>query len=750
MGDEHERRTQEKRTTRGRHNEFCYNFFATDMSISPQHHQKQLQRQLLSDALGHGPYLWNDQDVNNALLWFPPETCDHSNSYDVKADDGKNVERDVSEIEGNFGIESRKKSGHEKSDTPDDATAHHAQSQSQPNSTIPHEIIQNESGLEFLRRLIQSRGIWMPRPPRLAPTKKEKKRKDSHTGKRGNGKEGSMEGRDRKSKRRKGSRGEKISGTIEANRSASDGTALANIGEKNSKSMPTKQPAQKNDPSPLPSILMGYYKLHDSPEEVISTPTEEADDESDYRNLASREHSRNDPISNNLDCDAAATSEKNATCQKNDKTLPQSFSHHSSMASTKLVDDLASIILERQHTNELYQEILHDCNRIPEDNDRVFSIGLGDDCTDESVRMNYHIDRYMTHPTTCIRRVYASSLYDRLVNLNSKGRGKEGKIAIEPNDARNVTTTAEAKINPSVDRYLQKLFGLAVTNDKIREVILLMILEPVRRLQMKASCTDDDSKTHGDYRRRNGFPTQPAVLNNRQESLCLVGHHSQAPNLDLFPLMTSSLYLLPSIATSSYTTSSFHNHNIAPKVIDKESSRPEITALVRLVIETKETSKQSKPSLVSQTPSHSIPWWSLPSPLLCTISQMHFSLACEYIRFWIDRALDGYNEAYDIHTVSGNIGTGASDFAKNFNMLFQQSIWRIRQFCFTSQRLSMLASQMLDAAGRDCSCWCEPFRGDSRVDDEKGVPKTDLDYHTSSALKAIRCRAFPDCISNKD
>ncbi len=295
-------------------------------------------------------------------------------------------------------------------------------------------------------------------------------------------------------------------------------------------------------------------------------------------------------------------------------------------------------------------------------------------------------------------------------------------------------------MNPSSERFLQKLFALAGANNKIREVILLMLLEPVRRLQVKASTSDKNSTIREYCRRWNDFQTQHSEIQSRQKCLTLDRELQKESKMDLFPLLTSSLFILPSKTTSSHYNSSFRCH-VTQEDMEKEFTRPEIVALVRLVIETEETSEQLEHSSVSQTRSQPMSWWSLPSPLLCTISQMHFSLAREYIRNWIGRALEGYNEAYGDLAGPGDTFSGDDFYKKNNNALFQQSVRRIRQFCSTSQRLSILASQMLDAAGSDCF--------DDTMDNDKGVRKTDYDFRKSLALKAIRRTTFPDCGSAK-
>ena len=50
-------------------------------------HRKKRRTELLRDAASHGPYLWSDLDVENALLWFqcysssPPSSSSSSSSF---------------------------------------------------------------------------------------------------------------------------------------------------------------------------------------------------------------------------------------------------------------------------------------------------------------------------------------------------------------------------------------------------------------------------------------------------------------------------------------------------------------------------------------------------------------------------------------------------------------------------------------------------------------------------------------------
>ena len=136
-----------------------------------------------------------------------------------------------------------------------------------------------------------------------------------------------------------------------------------------------------------------------------------------------------------------------------------------------------------------------------------------------------------------------------------------------------------------------------------------------------------------------------------------------------------------------------------------------------------------------RNPTQTMVWWTLPSPLLCTISQMHFSIACEYIWYWIDQAVIGHEQLYSSSTttrteqLSSNNGNEAES-------AFQKAVQRIEQFRSTSTHLNLLCSRILHCmeekesqTALDMSLLEE--------DDENAVA-----FRKSLAWKAIRHHVF--------
>ncbi len=112
------------------------------------------------------------------------------------------------------------------------------------------------------------------------------------------------------------------------------------------------------------------------------------------------------------------------------------------------------------------------------------------------------IDEYMVHPTTCARRVYAASIYDRLVNLATTNNNEDDDCSNHDYGGSNSTTFCNngeeitVKDSKAVQKYLQKLFGLATNNAKIQEVILLLVLEPLRRLSIRQMIVKGGEEQH--------------------------------------------------------------------------------------------------------------------------------------------------------------------------------------------------------------------------------------------------------------
>ena len=84
-------------------------------------------------------------------------------------------------------------------------------------------------------------------------------------------------------------------------------------------------------------------------------------------------------------------------------------------------------------------------------------------------------DEYMTLPTTCARIAYASCLFDKMIALSHREScGDSTAIGVNNGDD-------DDHLPSQLFIFLHKLLGLAATNGKIREVIMLILLEPKRR-----------------------------------------------------------------------------------------------------------------------------------------------------------------------------------------------------------------------------------------------------------------------------
>ena len=118
-----------------------------------------------------------------------------------------------------------------------------------------------------------------------------------------------------------------------------------------------------------------------------------------------------------------------------------------------LYTDLTDIVSLRRYTLELYRAALLCCSSCDKNDD-----GLHKHPETQPRHHQHHqqqlqavmtrkIDEYMVHPTTCTRRVYASSIYDRLLELYDNNNSK---------DDNNTSLLLE--------KYIQKLFKLATSN----------------------------------------------------------------------------------------------------------------------------------------------------------------------------------------------------------------------------------------------------------------------------------------------
>jgi hypothetical protein len=383
------------------------------------------RRKFTQEANSHGPYLWSGEDIENALLWFTQSTQKQQRQQQLQVEDGGN---ETMAEEGTADLLTE----NEQSSASSSAAA-----------AVAVECQEEEAGCEFLRLLLHSRGIWNPRPSKL----KKKRSATSSAATNHLADDGHVNKRKRKRKRYNDDDSTNVGG----------GNINENDGEEGSK-RPASSTMELS--SPLQSVLMGYYQLFHK-ENVVTMPLEDGNN-----------NNSNDSGSIDKDKDTATAS---ATSEA---TL---------RASSKLYDDLNTIILSRQHTQDIYRASLYTTSA-PSNHLSSLStiihqqehptIQKSDHRNQHrlSFQMTHKIDQYMVHPTTCARRVYASSIYDRLLHL--AGTANNNNNNSNETETEEVATTSSKR----VQKFLQKLFGLAMTtssvnhhNDgKIQEVILLL------------------------------------------------------------------------------------------------------------------------------------------------------------------------------------------------------------------------------------------------------------------------------------
>ena len=519
--------------------------------------QQQQQQHLLTQATSHGPYLWTNRDVENALLWFLP------------------------------------------SSSPSDA------------SDIELEV-QGGGGREFLRRLIHARGISVPRPLLHSRSKKnsnKKKRKSSDDGK-------------------------------------------------------------SNDQ--LQSVLMGYY----------------------YQIFANNDS--NSYESSSLSSSHNINSADGSDAEKQHNSSTSDIQKNTSKASDALLHDLNTIISARQHNNDIYNAYRNMCwqgnygkwksssddgTKIKVNAAMILSAS-GDNKVkvQGTIRMGRIIEEYMIHPSTCAKRVYASKVFDRLVNLCNNTNTPMGEQQSRGNNKMSTSLTGDTK-NDALHKYLEKLFGLAYNNIKIQEVIMLLVLEPFRRLQQQCAQEEKLQEDYNDSKRQQ----QPV------------------PGMDFSPLLTSA-----SFWADTETIEKIYAQPLVPSLIHfiLQSSPPRSPKLaigddnnnLGSLYSTAAAASSSVAQGDKYSPSSTISWWTLPSPLLCTVSQLHYEIACKYIRYWIEMAVLGHDELYNTSPTNlpQSNKTPCDRSAKiEEESSFHNAIQRIKQFFSTSDRLNALGRHTL-------------------------------------------------------
>ena len=285
------------------------------------------------------------------------------------------------------------------------------------------------------------------------------------------------------------------------------------------------------------------------------------------------------------------------------------------MASSQLQSDLNTIILSRLRTNELYNAMLEE------------TTNTKSDTVPKGLQMNTRIDEYMTHPKAAILRAYTSELYSRYKTLAEGDR----------------------------KRLIEKLLCLAEDDVEVQQVVLLFLLEPLRRLYVER--------------------LQKSIYNQNDNTQA---NQEMSSKISLYPLLTSNVIW----------------SDIPADQIEEECSREPMQQIIDFITDSASSKFNNTPTeRKPKSPNSQICWWSLPSPLLCFVSQLYFSLACAYIRYLIKTAIVQHDNLYVIDTINRNDADEELSSCKENP--FESVMLRIQQFTQTSQRLESLASYVI-------------------------------------------------------
>jgi hypothetical protein len=273
---------------------------------------------------------------------------------------------------------------------------------------------------------------------------------------------------------------------------------------------------------------------------------------------------------------------------------------------------------------------------------------------------------------------------------------------------------------PALRGFLRKLIGLAATDAGIREVALLVLLEPTRRSRVDR--LDDIA------RRR---PTRRAV--------------------DAPPTARA-----PSSHGAALSSASHQRDDVSSeKDAEEACSRPPLSTLVRSILLTSRPGGRMRAAAADEGDDDDISarrattttraaaaaaaaWWTLPCPLLCCVSHACLPIASEYVRYWIEMAAIGHAKLYDgppamDHPDDGGgmgNGDGNNNGDEDDGELFRRAICRIIQFRSTSDRLGSLCRHALHSIdGKSMGSSVESY--------SKGDEDEDFAFKTSLAWKAI-------------
>ena len=191
----------------------------------------------------------------------------------------------------------------------------------------------------------------------------------------------------------------------------------------------------KSTRSPLQSILKGYYRL-------MSSCLVCDNSNNDTRSLPS-ECMENDTVTTTTTTTTMTTKER--------------IQNAASVASSRLLTDLWSIIHARSHNIDIYRAY---SNVVDRDRERQSREKRG--VNGRGGKRMISFDEYMTLPPTCARVAYASCLYDKMIGLCYRENcGDSTTLGVNDDD--------DDHLPSQLYIFLHKLLGLAATNAKIRE-----------------------------------------------------------------------------------------------------------------------------------------------------------------------------------------------------------------------------------------------------------------------------------------
>lgn len=249
----------------------------------------------------------------------------------------------------------------------------------------------------------------------------------------------------------------------------------------------------------------------------------------------------------------------------------------------------------------------------------------------------------------------------------------------------------------SKHKFIRKMLGLTKENVKIQQVALLFLLEPLRRFYVK-QLQDSISEQLVD------------LSNSNQEMMT---------KISLFPLVTQN------VAWS----------DMSPEKIEEVSSHEPTQQILDFIMQSTHANQDSATSGVEKC------WWSLPSPLICFISQLYFPFACGYIRYLIMKALAAHEKLYALgsHEIRHRSRPQSNlNSDSNINS-FESAMLRIRHFSQTSQRLESLTAHILSLFEGEHQQTTEKHRNTSS-DDEEHMATNDTIFRQKLAWNAIRKR----------